>query len=229
MKRYLIPILALSAVLCSCDKSDDFYGSGEEVSYATAGYMMCIADDLVVDNLKEMERILALDKSGAVWEPGYSSVFERSNQVFGATLSKSSADSTWTIVFDGDFNFESNSYPTRYHLTLRMLPGEGTGASQAGGDGGFDGEGSAQDAPFAGMYHDWEVSIEEGVRTERGGYSAEFRSYPTLKYHTSGATLAWHLCYGAVWMDVRKDGKIVDSLVLVLKGQKSNYETRRLS
>ena len=75
MKRYLIPILALSAVLCSCSKSDDFYGSGEEVSYATAEYMMCIADDLVVDNLKEMERILALDKSGAVWEPGYSSVF----------------------------------------------------------------------------------------------------------------------------------------------------------
>jgi hypothetical protein len=79
------------------------------------------------------------------------------------------------------------------------------------------------------MYHDWEVSIEEGVRTERGGYSADFRSYPTLRYLRAGATLAWHLCYGAVWMDVRKDGKIVDSLVLVLKGQKSNYETRRLS
>lgn len=229
MKRYLIPILALSAVLCSCDKSDDFYGSGEEVSYATAEYMMCIADDLVVDNLKEMERILALDKSGAVWEPGYSSVFERSNQVFGATLSKSSADSTWTIVFDGDFSFESNSYPTRYHLTLRMLPGGSEGSSGAEGGDGFGDEGSAQDAPFAGMYHDWEVTIDEGVRTERGGYSADFRSYPTLRYLRAGATLAWHLCYGAVWMDVRKDGKIVDSLVLVLKGSKNNTEARRYS
>ena len=196
MKKILLLTIAAvaAATLSSCCKSDDFSGSDGDVSYQMGPYMMCIADDLVIDNLKVLE--YQVETKSTSLDPSF--------RLPGVKVEKAAEDSTW-IISNKNFDFEMLGvyYPTDYIIKARMLPGTNK------------------------TYHDWKVSIE-GSRQEKDGYGCEFGTDKDgLTYLVGDAEYSWGRCIGNLNMIVRKDGKSIDAIVMVLRGDKYDYSLRR--
>ena len=200
-KIFIIAACALAAVCCSKYEASEFTGSTGSVSGSMSRYLFDIADNLVVDNLKEVERALASDDP-SIWTPGVVVKNDRDNTVKGLMIKKEAADSVWTLTNSVEFPIEGNYYPTEYSMEIKMLPGE------------------------ASTYHDWEVTLS-GNRTEQKGYSCEFESDPKLTYRVDGSVYSWHSCYGTLRFFTKKDGKLLDEMVMVLEGSKADAVIRR--
>ncbi len=201
MKRNITYLLILLTILSCSRESRDFSGSDKidpELSY----YMMDIADNLVVDNLKALERNLA---SGSAKTQAQTSVKEYSDALPGLRIDKAEGDSTWILTNeDLDYKLNDKSYPTSYTITARMLP------------------------KTAHTFHDWEVSVD-GSRTERKGYSCTFTTNDRpLTYSADYSGYSWSTCHGTLLMFIYKDNVQVDALALSLRGDKYNSTVNRI-
>lgn len=197
MKKFLLlTIAAVAATLSSCSKSNDFSGSDGDVSYQIGPYMMCIVDDLVIDNLKVLEHNIDPTLRAEV-------SLDPADRLPGVKVEKAAEDSTWIISNKNlDFSILDVYYPTDYTIKARMLPGEKK------------------------VYHNWEVSIE-GSRQEKDGYGCKFGTdKDCLTYTVGESEYSWGSCVGNLNMIVYKDGEPIDSIVMILRGDK-NYSLRR--
>lgn len=129
MKRILsIATVIAAAILTvsSCSKAErEFAGSDGEVSYSMGPYMMCIANNLIVDNLKILEYKINgkanIQSKTSVMRPD-----DPSYRIPGVKVEKAAEDSTW-IVSNKNLEYwflGDDSYPTDYTITARMLPGD---------------------------------------------------------------------------------------------------------
>ncbi len=206
MKRILSIATAVSAVILaasSCSKAEkDFSGSDGDVSYSMGPYMMCIADNLIVDNLKILEyKIKGKGKTNIQSRTSVVTPDDPSYRMPGVTIENASEDSTW-FIRNKNLNYwflGDDSYPTDYTITARMLPGECI------------------------HFHNWEVSIE-GERRERKGYSCRFTTPEgPLTYTVGDSEYSWGSCKGQLNMLVYKDGKAIDSIAMMLRGGREDY------
>lgn len=206
MKRILsIATVVAAGIIAatSCSKAErEFSGSDGEVTYSIGPYMMCIANDLIVDNLKVLEHTLNGD--GNIQSK--TSVTEApSDRIPGVKIEKAAEDSTWIISNKNlEFCFLFDSYyPTDYTITARMLPGDYN------------------------HFHSWKVSID-GERHEQKGYSCNFTTPEEPLTYTIGDTgYSWGSCKGQLNMLVYKDDKIIDSIVMILRGGLDDYSLVR--
>lgn len=197
-KILLLTITAVAAAtLSSCSKSNDFSGSDGDVSYQMGPYMMCIANDLVIDNLKVLEyNINQAETKSASLDPSF--------RLPGVKVEKAAEDSTWIISNKNlDFGMLDVYYPTDYTIKARMLPGTNK------------------------TYHDWKVSIE-GSRQEKDGYGCKFGTDKDgLTYLVGEAEYSWGSCIGNLNMIVYENGEPIDSIVMILRGDRYDYSLRR--
>lgn len=203
MKKILSMIFAAAtavSLLSSCSKSSDFSGSDGKVSYSIGPYMMCIADNLIVDNLKILEySINKTDSKTSMIDP-----MDPSYRVPGVKIEKAAEDSTWIVSNkDLDYWFLDTSYPTDYTITARMLPGDYN------------------------HFHSWKVTVE-GARREKDGYSCRFATNEEpLNYTIGSSEYSWSRCTGRLNMVVYKDNKPIDSIVMILRGGRDDYSLVR--
>lgn len=201
MKKILSLTIVASiaaATLLSCSK-EDFSGSDGDVTDSLGPYMMTIANDLIVDNLKVLEYVIrqaSPESSEVSLDPTY--------RLPGVTVEKASGDSTWIVSNKNlDFSINGISYPTDYTIQARMLPGAGK------------------------AFHDWSVSIK-GSRQEKNGYSCDFgTNKDSLTYLIGWSEYSWGSCQGKLNMIVYKDGKPIDSIVMTLLGGRNDYSLSR--
>ena len=208
MKRILsIATVFAAAILTvsSCSKAErEFAGSDGEVSYSMGPYMMCIANNLIVDNLKILEYKINgkanIQSKTSVMRP-----HDPSYRIPGVKVEKAAEDSTW-IVSNKNLEYwflGDSSYPTDYTITARMLPGDYN------------------------HFHSWKVTIE-GERREQKGYSCKFSTPEEPLTYTIGDTgYSWGSCKGQLNMLVYKDGKAIDSIVMILRGGLDDYSLVR--
>ena len=207
MKRVLSFATVIAAVILaasSCSKAErEFSGSDGEVSYSMGSYMMCIADYLVVDNLKILEYRIN-GKTNIQSRTSPETPDDPSYRVPGVKVEKAAEDSTWIVSNkDLDYWFLNTSYPTDYTITARMLPGDYN------------------------HFHSWKVTIE-GERREQKGYSCKFTTpEEPLAYTIGDSGYSWGSCKGQLNMLVYKDGKAIDSIVMVLRGGRDDYSLVR--
>ena len=221
MKRILFAII-ISASLCACKKESSFYYDSEftgTYSYnSTAGcnYLMAVATELLVDNLRAMENALEFNSFGSVsnsrtsayhsngkdlWTPGAEWEVTAVTAIKGVKISKDSADSTWTLTRSGNYDINGNIYPTEYSITLRMHKG-------------------------AGYHYDWEVS-GNGTRTENKGYGCRFWTDGPVNYVVGESGYNWSGAFGTIWMEVNCYDETVDKAFLRFNGSTSDYRYMR--
>jgi hypothetical protein len=208
MKRILSIATVIAATIIaasSCSKAEkEFSGSDGEVTYSMGPYMMCIANNLIVDNLKILEYKIKgkanIQSKTSVMRPD-----DPSYRIPGVKVEKAAEDSTW-IVSNKNLEYwflGDDSYPTDYTITARMLPGDYN------------------------HFHSWKVTIE-GERRERKGYSCKFTTPEEPLTYTIGDTgYSWGSCKGQLNMLVYKDGKAIDSIVMILRGGLDDYSLVR--
>lgn len=192
--------LASCAYHYDCDFGS-FSGSNSRIDGPIHAYMLGLSDDLVVDNLKEMERFLSSGQDA--WTTGSTYTAGRDNNVKGAVIEKDAADSVWTIRNKTNYPLLGTKYPTDYSMTVRMLPCETSD------------------------YHDWKVTID-GTRQEKEGYGCRFRTDDGLQYKVSGTSYAWRECFGKLRMETCKGEKKLDEYIIILNGTKDRYEIRNI-
>mgnify|MGYP004553172979 FL=1 len=209
MKRILsIATVIAAAILAasSCSKAErDFSGSDGEVTYSIGPYMMCIADNLIVDNLKILEYKTLGTKPDIQSKTSVERPLDPSYRMPGVKIEKAAEDSTWIISNKGlEYWFlGDDSYPTDYTITARMLPGDYN------------------------HFHSWKVTIN-GERREQKGYSCKFTTPETpLTYTIGDSEYSWGSCQGQLNMIVYKDSKAIDSIVMVLRGGRDDYSLVR--
>ena len=209
MKRILsIATVIAAAILAasSCSKAErDFSGSDGEVTYSIGPYMMCIADNLIVDNLKILEYKTLGTKPNIQSKTSVEIPLDPSYRMPGVKIEKAAEDSTWVISNkDLDYWFlGDDSYPTDYTITARMLPGD-----------------------YA-HFHSWKVTVY-GERREQKGYSCKFTTPETPLTYTIGASeYSWGSCKGQLNMIVYRDGKAIDSIAMILRGSRDDYSLVR--
>lgn len=188
----------------SCSKAEkEFSGSDGDVTYSIGPYMMCIADNLIVDNLKMLEYQIN-DNVKVQSKTSVMTLDDPSYRVPGAKVEKAAEDSTWTVSNQNlDYWFLNTSYPTDYTITARMLPGNYN------------------------HFHSWKVSIE-GARREKDGYSCRFSTNKDpLIYSVGSSEYSWGSCTGHLNMIVYKDGDAIDSIIMVLRGEHGDYSLVR--
>lgn len=213
MKKYILLLMLLPLVAVSCykgyDEREELYSGSSDYSGGRS-YMLHIANDLIVDNLKALESALYADKissggpmrsydtngiplhaKGAVWTVKYISGFE------GLQIT-ALGDDSWQLDWDGDYALDGNTFPTRYTLTATCL------STMSQSD-----------------HFDWEVGLD-GTRTERIGYSCHFWTDKPLWYENSSRSDYWSSCSGLLMMEVFKDSKGIDGSTLQLRGAPSN-------
>ena len=209
MKRILsIATVVAAGILAatSCSKAEkEFSGSDGEVTYSMGPYMMCIADNLIVDNLKILECRIGDGKPDIQSKTSEVEPLDPSYRMPGVKVEKAAEDSTWIISNKNmDYWFlGDDSYPTDYTITARMLPGDYN------------------------HFHSWKVSID-GERREQKGYSCNFTTPEAPLIYTIGDTgYSWVSCKGQLNMLVYKDGKTIDSIVMILRGDRDDYSLVR--
>ena len=209
MKRILsIATVIAAAILAasSCIKAErDFSGSYGEVTYSIGPYMMCIADNLIVDNLKILEYKTLGTKPDIQSKTSEVEPLDPSYRMPGVKIEKAAEDSTWVISNKGlEYWFlGDDSYPTDYTITARMLPGDYN------------------------HFHSWKVTVN-GERREQKGYSCKFSTPETpLTYTIGDSEYTWGSCQGKLNMLVYKDGKAIDSIVMALWGGRDDYSLVR--
>lgn len=225
MKKTIFCIFAALA-LVSCTREYDkaeWSGSYNYGEYAGREYMMCVADNLIVDNLKQMEAAIFIDsissETSSRFDTGRKSIWasdaewtvtnEDSGVLEGLKLKKAAADSTWTLSRKGKYPFgyynstmsdESlpNFYDTDYEMDVRMIcAAEGKGMED---------------------HYFWAVTLKKCERTEDKGYSSKIYSTGAPIEYTEGGFCAWDLCYGTLMMEVYKGGTLIDKARLQLIG-----------
>ncbi len=190
----------------SCSKAErKFSGSDGEVTYSIGPYMMCIADNLIVDNLKILEYKILGVKPEIQSRTSEVEPLDPSYRMPGVKIEKAAEDSTWVISNkDLDYWFlGDDSYPTDYTITARMLPGD-----------------------YA-HFHSWKVTVN-GERREQKGYSCKFTTSETpLTYTIGDSEYSWGSCKGQLNMIVYRDGKAIDSIAMILRGSRDDYSLVR--
>ena len=190
----------------SCSKAQtDFAGSDGNVTYSIGPYMMCIADNLIVDNIKILEYKTLEVKPSIQARTSEVEPLDPSYRMPGVKIEKAAEDSTWVISNKGlEYWFlGDDSYPTDYTITARMLPGD-----------------------YA-HFHSWKVTVK-GERRERESYSCKFTTPETPLIYTIGDTgYSWSSCQGQLNMIVYRDGKAIDSIAMILRGSRDDYSLAR--
>lgn len=208
MKRILSIATVIAATIIaasSCSKAEkEFSGSDGEVTYSMGPYMMCIANNLIVDNLKILEYKIK-GKANIQSKTSVMTPDDPSYRMPGVKVEKAAEDSTW-IVSNKDLEYwflGDDSYPTDYTITARMLPGDYS------------------------HFHSWKVTIV-GERREQKGYSCKFTTPEAPLFYTIGDSgYSWSSCKGNLNMIVYKDGKAIDSIVMTLRGGLDDYRLIR--
>ena len=164
---------------------------------------MCIADNLIVDNLKILEYRIN-GKTNIQSRTSAETPDDPSYRVPGVKVEKAAEDSTWIVSNkDLDYWFLNTSYPTDYTIKARMLPGDYN------------------------HFHSWKVSIN-GERREQNGYSCKFSTpEEPITYTIGDSGYSWGSCKGQLNMLVYKDGKAIDSIVMTLRGGRDDYSLVR--
>ena len=190
----------------SCSKAQtDFAGSDGNVTYSIGPYMMCIADNLIVDNLKILEYKTLEVKPSIQARTSEVEPLDPSYRMPGVKIEKAAEDSTWVISNKGlEYWFlGDDSYPTDYTITARMLPGD-----------------------YA-HFHSWKVTVK-GERRERESYSCKFSTPENpLTYTIGDSEYSWGSCKGQLNMIVYRDGKAIDSIAMILRGGRDDYSLAR--
>lgn len=212
-------------VLASCSKeampySGDFSFSGSSYNGESLAqyYMTGLSSTLVVDNLLAIEDALVLDGLGkttyreggsfkpdgnSIWTVGATWEMASVQSIRGVKIIREAADSTWKMTYDGEYDLNGSSFPTRYELTLRMLPG------------------SPSD------HFDWETELSM-KRTEDDGYSSEIVSVDKVRFvRTTSNFYTWGSCYGQFMMEVWRNGSMIDRALLTYNGNSQEYRYRR--
>lgn len=209
MKKLLLPLCAM-LLLASCNKADfDFRGSGE-IESGKSLYMKRMVEYYFTDHLRLMEKAFFIDglgvtgkniesfqtdphsiwETGAVWKAG-----EAVPALRGATIEKTSEDSTWVVKRDADALLWLHSFPTRSEVVLRMRPTE-------------------EGAPN----HEWDLSVVSFERTEDKGYKAVVHTDEPAEFRVAYSRDAWGSCKGKFWMTVSHNGKEIDHAILSYNG-----------
>lgn len=219
MKKIALIILG-ALLLGSCSR--DFLGSDYDWSgtysgseYAGYDYMMCVADNLIVDNLKQMETALAVEKrntgistrfemDGSLWTVGSEwTVSQKSSLLAGLKIKRAAADSTWTLTRNDKYSFNGNEFVTDYEMDVRMHP---------------DTTSRASDGHFW-----WDVTLKKCSRNEDLGYRSEITTPSGSKLeYTYGSMNSWAYCFGILDMVVYKDDQPIDVARLQITGGRYN-------
>jgi len=223
-KTLFFGLAALALASCTKDYYDaEWSGSYNYGEYAGRDYMMCVADNLIVDNLKQMEAAIFIDsissETSSRFDTGGKSIWaadaewtvtnEDSGVLEGLKLKKAAADSTWILTRNGKYPFGyynstmsdddlPNYYVTDYEMELRIIcAAEGKGVED---------------------HYFWAVTLKRCERTEEKGYTSKIYSTGSPIEYSEGNFCSWDLCYGTLMMEVRKDGRLIDKARLQLNG-----------
>lgn len=201
MKKILSLTIVASiaaATLLSCSK-EDFSGSDGDVTDSLGPYMMTIANDLIVDNLKVLEYVIR-QASPESSEVSFDPTYRLTGSHGGKGVRRQHLD---RIQQESGLQHQWHQLPDRLRIQARMLPGAGK------------------------EFHDWSVSIK-GSRQEKNGYSCDFgTNKDSLTYLIGWSEYSWGSCQGKLNMIVYKDGKPIDSIVMTLLGGRNDYSLSR--
>lgn len=215
----MIAMLAAASLLCGISCTKEFYGS---YPYQEPGdlqvYMSGITQVYLVDHLWVMERALAFDERGiyenirkteeydtggeSIWTPGTKWTASEVKSLSGIVIEKTQEDSTWVLRRDTGAKLAGvPSFPTRSAVTLRMLK-----------------------TPEGAPRHEWQLSVDEFVRTENLGYKAVLETREPAVFRVAGDKVAWGFCKGNFWMTVTKNEEVLDKAVLSYNGTAGSAE-----
>lgn len=230
MKKTIFLLFAIFS-LSGCAKyfnDNEWSGSYDYGENAGRIYMLNVANNLIVDNLKHMEIALFVDANssgtsgrfsytGDIWTAGSEwTVTERDSYLTGLKIVKTAEDSTWTISRSGGYPFgysypyghhyfgydgapePSNYFHTVYEMEIRMLPDHSSAKSPD--------------------HNPWRVSLTKFTRTEDKGYSSSLYTGANYLEYTGGSLGGWSECHGILFMEVYKDKKLIDKARLQLDG-----------
>lgn len=209
MKKIIILIAAVAAMV-SCDKFEDTFGpSTYESSSPLELYMLSIADDGVSSVLAELESALQTDPDGVVGKYFYTNnglsltadgavwTVNREGALSGATMKKVTGKNVWTISYNGDFSVEGASFPTAFEITATLADSE------------------------ISNHMNWSVEFR-GTRKEEDGYTCSFSNAEVpVDYKIIENTKNWG-AYGYLLMTVFKDSKQIDRVLMELRGLRSS-------
>lgn len=221
MKKIIFTILAV-ATLASCQR-DEWGGSYNHGDLSGRDYMVRIVDQLMVDNLKQLELAIFIDGNsegtstrftieGPIWTAGSKwTVNKGENFLYGMVITKTGADSTWTMArsgkyslgsyyYESDPNYLPRNFETSYEMQARMLADET----------------SSKD------HHNWDLTLKNCVRTEDNGYKAVLYTGGKPLTFSGGSFGGWSACHGILLMEVYKDGKLIDKARLELAGKQDS-------
>lgn len=201
-------VVMLGMVSCK-----DYMGTyPHQETMGTQRYMEAIVTGYLADHLWVMERALIYDESkiyqtirksaeydtdgNGLWQAGTVWKASEVTALSGISIEKTQEDSTWVLRRNDKASGKGfPAYPTDSEVTLRMLPTD-------------------DDAPR----HEWRLYVDKFVRTEDFGYKADFSTQEAAEFRVAGSGSSWASCKGTFWMDVTRDGELVDKAVLVYNG-----------
>jgi|GEM_PF-506551 hypothetical protein len=232
MKKTIFLFFALLG-LSGCAKyfsDSEWSGTYDYGENAGRSYMLTVANNVIVDNLKQMEIALFIDanssgtsgrfsSTGDVWTAGSVwTVIEEDTYLSGLKIVKEAEDSTWTLSRKGKYPFgysyrynyydyysgtrPSNYFDTEYKMEVRMLPDH-------------------SDYKPADHYP-WRVKLTTFSRTEDKGYSSSLYTGANHLDYKGGTLGGWDQCHGVLFMEVYKDKKIIDKARLQLEGSQGS-------
>lgn len=214
MKRLSL-IVAVSAALCSCSMRTDaeFFGSNSsyyDKSSPGETYLITLADNLIVDNLRQLEKALIyndyFEYESKQFETGGKSIetvgaewtCRDISSIKGVKISCTAAG-TWTLTRSDKYLLDGgDSFPTTY--SIEAIRGAGSST-----------------------HYDWTVTVT-GNRIEEKGYACRFwtETGESLVF-TRGESPVWENCNGKILMEVTRNGEKIDKALLDFKGGKENY------
>lgn len=218
MKKIAIILLGI-LLITSCKKdffsTDEWGGTYDYAEMAGCDYMLCVADNLIVDNLKQMETALFIESqgstsstrfvfNGSIWTVGNEwKVSDKSSLLPGMSIKRVAADSTWTLSRKGKYSFSGYDFDTDYEMDIRMHPDT---SGRATGD-----------------HFWWDVTLKKCNRTEDKGYRSEITTPAGSVLEYSYGTMGrWAYCYGVLGMKVYKDDELIDVARLQINGGRYN-------
>lgn len=225
MKKSFYILLGILLMAVSCKKDDLFgdawSGTYDSSEYAGYEYMLRIADNLIVDNLKQIETAIFVqntstgntstrfNRSGSIWDSDCKWVVtHRGGSLEGLEITRAAADSTWTLKRDGKYDLgygEECDFDTKYEMDVRMLRDT---SSRASSD-----------------HFWWKVTLKECTRTEDEGFVAKISTLPgkTIDYQY-GSFCNWSYCFGVLTMQVFKGEEVMDVARLQLNGTRNSSD-----
>ena len=200
------------AITVACAKWSDFAGSYGSFYGTSPGesYLLTLADNLPVDNLRQIEKALLyndyfeyesrqyetggkqVDQVGAQW------ICNDISSIKGVVI-RCTADGEWTMSRSGDYLLNAGKeFLTEYTMILKK------------GDG-------------ADGHYDWTVTLI-GTRREDNGYLCHFwtEDGESLVF-SRGASMFWESCRGKIMMEVTRNGRFIDKALLDFKDGKDKY------